>query len=177
MPILDWMRTDISYTLPDGSRALYFEKSAFVAFDLFLLQRPGAEEDYTQEEIKKAEHRLQTMTENEKETLYANALLGLPGSEERFTKEQILSALKTYENIDAEKLKEHLFYFLKEVIPTAEQLGLQMAIHPDDPPYNILGLATHCKHRKRCAGIACRSSFASQRFVLLHRLVWRSRRQ
>jgi mannonate dehydratase len=140
MPILDWMRTDISFEMPDKSKALYFEKAAFIAFDLFLLNRPGAENDYTAEEISKAKARFETMTLEEKETLYRNTLLGLPGSEERFTEEQILTALKTYEGIDAQKLKEHLFYFLKEVIPVAEETGLKMAIHPDDPPYPILGL-------------------------------------
>jgi mannonate dehydratase len=140
MPILDWMRTDISFTMPDGSKALRFEKSAFVAFDVFLLKRPGAEKEYTPDEIKKAQLRLKSMTDEEEEVLYKNALLGLPGSEERFTPEQILAALKTYEDIDAAKLKEHLFYFLKAVVPVAEEAGLKMAIHPDDPPYPLLGL-------------------------------------
>lgn len=140
MPILDWMRTDINFTLPDGSKALRFERSAFIAFDLFLLKRPGAEKDYNAEDIRKAEQRLKSMTDEEEETLYRNALLGLPGSEERFTEEQILNALRTYEGIDARKLKQHLFYFLQQVVPVAEECGLKMAIHPDDPPYPVLGL-------------------------------------
>lgn len=140
MPILDWMRTEISYTLADGSKALRFERSAFVAFDVLLLKRPGAEKDYSPAEISKAKERLASMTEEDVETLYRNALLGLPGSEERFTEEQILSALKTYEGIDAGKLKQHLFYFLQQVVPVAEEHGLKMAIHPDDPPFPVLGL-------------------------------------
>lgn len=140
MPILDWMRTDIAYSMPDGSLALRFERSAFIAFDVFLLKRPGAERDYSELELKKAEFRLKHMTDAEEETLYRNALLGLPGSEERFTEKQILEALAAYKNIDAVRLKQHLFYFLRQIVPVAEGLGLKMAIHPDDPPYPLLGL-------------------------------------
>jgi len=140
MPVLDWMRTDISYEMADKSKALRFEKLAFIAFDLFLLKRPGAEKDYSNEEIKKAKARFESLNPDEKEVLYRNTLLGLPGSEERFTEEEILTALRSYENIDAKKLKQHLFYFLEQVIPVAEELGLKMAIHPDDPPFPILGL-------------------------------------
>lgn len=140
MPVLDWMRTDISYTMEDGSKALYFERAAFIAFDLFLLKRPGAEKDYTESEIANATKRFNGMNEEERKKLFHNTMLGLPGSDVPFTPEEILTALKQYSGIDTSKLKQHLFFFLNEVVPVAEEAGLQMAIHPDDPPYPILGL-------------------------------------
>jgi mannonate dehydratase len=140
MHILDWMRTDLTFEMPDKSLALRFEKSAFIAFDLFILKRPGAINDYSSDEVEKATTRFSMMTNDEKEKLFTTALQGLPGSEERFTPTEILAALKNYEGIDAQKLKSHLFYFLQQVVPVAEESGLKMAIHPDDPPYPILGL-------------------------------------
>lgn len=140
MPVLDWLRTDPVYELPDGSRALRFEKSAFIAFDLFLLRRPGAEHDYSGAEIHAAETRFAAMSDAEKETLFRNILLGLPGVDEAFTPEQVLAALQSYAHIDAAALKRHLFDFLRAVTPVAEELGLKMAIHPDDPPFPVLGL-------------------------------------
>jgi len=140
MPVLDWVRTDINYTLPGGSKALRYERSAFIAFDLFMLERPGAAQDYTSAEIETAAALLKNMSEGEKATLYKNALLGLPGSDVPFTAAEVLSALDTYKGIAADKLREHLYYFLREVAPVAESVGVQLAIHPDDPPFPVLGL-------------------------------------
>ena len=140
MPILDWMRTNVNYTMPDGSKALYYNRLAFIAFDVFMLKRPGAAAEYTAIEKENAWRTFQSMDEEEKQTLFNNALLGLPGSEESFTPEQILNALQDYKAIDALKLKQHLFYFLQQIVPVAESTGLKLAIHPDDPPYPILGL-------------------------------------
>jgi mannonate dehydratase len=140
MPILDWMRTDLEFDMPDGSKALRFEKAAFVAFDVFLLRRPGAEKDYTASEVKNAEKKLAGMSEDEKTTLFRNTLMGLPGRDDTFSEERIRADLKTYEHIGPAELKQNLFSFLREVVPVAEQCGLKLAIHPDDPPYPILGL-------------------------------------
>lgn len=140
MPVLDWTRTDLSYTLSDGSRALRFDQTAFAAFDLFILQRPGSKSEYSNAEISAAKKHLEELDELGKEQLIGTILAGLPGAEESYTLENFRCALTAYDHIDKDTLRENLGYFLDHIVPVAETCGVSLAIHPDDPPRPILGL-------------------------------------
>lgn len=140
MPILDWVRTDHNFINEDGSKALLYNQDSFTYFDVYLLKRPNAENDYSEAEKESALQFGNQLSEEEKRLLFKNVLLGLPGSKINFTAEQILSLLDNYANIDNQKLRENLIYFLSEVAPVAEENGVKLAIHPDDPPFSVLGL-------------------------------------
>ncbi|RIV46419.1 mannonate dehydratase [Flagellimonas pelagia] len=140
MPVLDWVRTEHEHINSDGTKALLFDETAFTYFDVFLLKRSGAEADYTKEKLEEASAYGNALDENEKQRLFKNVLLGLPGSTENFTREKVLELLEDYKGVNDGELRKNLIYFLTEIVPVAEKLGVKLAIHPDDPPFSVLGL-------------------------------------
>ena len=140
MPVLDWSRTDLAFESGDGSNALKFEIDIFATFDVFILKRENSREDYSEDILKRAEAKFKLMSAEDIEKITRTVIAGLPGAEESYTLESFQKVLDGYKEIGAVELKKHLHKFLSEIIPVAEQAGVRMAIHPDDPPRSLLGL-------------------------------------
>jgi mannonate dehydratase len=140
MPVLDWTRTDLDFPLPDGSTALRFDATEFAAFEVHILKRPNAEASYTEAQLAKAGEWFAKASQAQKDKLIRNIIAGLPGSEESFTVEEFAQVLKTYDEVGDKELRNNLYDFLREITPVAEEAGINLAIHPDDPPFPILGL-------------------------------------
>ncbi|RZM33643.1 MAG: mannonate dehydratase [Sphingomonas sp.] len=140
MPLLDWTRTDLAWELPDGARALRFEAIAVAAYDLFILKRPGAETSYDKAVQVAAAERFTSMDAAARRDLERTIIAGLPGSEEGFTSAAFLAAIRTYAGIDAARLRDNHVAFLEAVCPLADELGIALVVHPDDPPFPIFGL-------------------------------------
>lgn len=140
MPVVDWTRTNLDYELPNASRALRFEMADFAAYDVYLLERDGAAEDYDPDLLERARQRLETMSDQEKALLEKNIIAGLPGGEGSYNRDGIRAAIAEFIALGTEGMRENLFAFLKEVTPVAEEAGVRLCIHPDDPPFSLFGL-------------------------------------
>ena len=140
MPVLDWARTELAHPLPGGGRALRFNAHEFAAFDCFMLERPGAAEDHPPEVMTRARAWFDRSTQADRDQLLATVMAGLPGAFDRYDIQGLRRMLALYRDVTRDRLRQNLVRFLEAVIPAAEEAGMRMAIHPDDPPRPLLGL-------------------------------------
>lgn len=140
MPVVDWTRTDLNYLLPDGSQALRFDLIDFIAYDVLILQRPNASSSYTEEQLKQAEERFAAMSTERKQELESNIIAGLPGGDGSYTRDSILQTIQLFIDLGEDTMRENLIEFLRDITPLAEELGIRLCIHPDDPPFSLFGL-------------------------------------
>lgn len=171
MPVLDWTRTDLEFEMPDGSKALRFDQIAFAAFELHILKRPGAEADYTEAEQAQALEYFNNMTADQIQQLTSNIIAGLPGAEEGYTLEEFQAQLDRYAGISKDKLREHMAYFLSQLMPVCEAHGLKLAVHPDDPPRPILGLPRIVSTIEDIDWLTEKSAKQNERFDHVYRLL------
>lgn len=140
MPVVDWTRTDLEFELDDGARALHFDMSEYIAFDLYMLQREGAEKEYSKEQVEAAKRKFESMSSEHRYVLEKNIIAGLPGGQEGYSIKEFKERLAEYNCIDSDKYRENLRYFLERIVPVAIESGVRLAIHPDDPPVSLFGL-------------------------------------
>ncbi len=140
MPVLDWTRTDLNYTMPDGGKTLRFDPVALAAFDVFILQRKEARKDYSADVLEGAKTHYESLDDESVVSLTQNILAGLPGAEESYSLDDFKASLARYQGMDSTGLEDNLSQFLDVIIPVARKYGIRMALHPDDPPYPIFGL-------------------------------------
>lgn len=140
MPVLDWTRTDLAWRLPTGGTCMRFDLIDFAAFDIHILARPGAAEDFPPEVLEQAAMRFAGMSDDRKQSLAKNVVFGLPGAAESFSLDDVRQHLAEYAGLPAAQLRQHLIDFLAEVAPLAQEIGMRLCCHPDDPPFPLLGL-------------------------------------
>ncbi len=174
MPLLDWLRTDVNYKINDGGEILYFKKDDYSVFDLFILERHDAKNEYANHELERLKQYFGEMSKDYKTKIKNNFLLPLPGANDNFTLELLRDKIEKYREVNADKMRENLIYFLNKICPFADELDLQMAIHPDDPPFSVFGLprivstATDCEYLLNNANYAsnglcfCTGSFGAR---------------
>jgi mannonate dehydratase len=155
MPVVDWTRTSLSYTLPNGAQALRFEMTDFAAYDVFMLQREGAASDYEPALLERARKRFEALSGEERKLLEENIIAGLPGGEGSYQRAEIRAAIEQFIDLGTEGLRSNLYAFLQEIIPVAEEVGVRLCIHPDDPPFTLFGLPRVVSTASDARGILC----------------------